>query len=133
MAGSFILGFGSTEQAFEDAEEKAIREHIETRYAALGLSYFTDEFVAEIREWLNERAAAYRARADEYKSAEEYPDRYSSYYPTILDDASHIAVILRAIHINRRHALSPDGWAAMRTRPVFVFDNLDMPAIEQAA
>jgi hypothetical protein len=127
-----ILGFGSTEQQFLRDEETAIKEYIERRWTELGLHYFTDEFVEELRQWLKERGDETRAKAAEYKTAEHYPERYSSYYATVLADASHIAVVLRVLHTNRRHAMSPDGWACLSERAVFAFDNFDLPLVEAA-
>lgn len=130
---TFVLGFGSTEQEFERQEETAIREYIEERYVALGLDYFTDVFVKEITAWVKARGEAYKARDAEYKTAADYPSRYSSYWSSVLSDASHIVVILSVFHTNRRHAMSPDGWACMITKPVFLFENLDMPRAERTA
>lgn len=120
------IGFGSTEQAFEAAEEQAIREHIEQRYSELALDYFTDAFVKEISEWVKERGAELRAVSVRYKNAADYPSRYSEYWPIVISDASHIVVILTILHVNRRHGLSPDGWATMRSKPVFLFEATDM-------
>jgi len=116
---NLVIGFGSTEKEFEAAEEAAIREHIEGRFRELGLRYFTDEFAEEIRSWLCERAIAYQVKGDEYKRADEYPDRYSYYWATLLSDASHMVPVLSIHHVNRRHGLSPDGWALMRTKLLF--------------
>jgi hypothetical protein len=131
---NIVLGFGSTEQEFVKGEEDAIRAFISKRFAAIGLSYFTDAVVADLRRWLSARADELHKLSATYKSGAEFPDRYSYYWPTVLDDASHIVVILKVHHINRRHALSPDGWALMREQPMFLFEALDMAdAIKDAA
>jgi hypothetical protein len=123
---NIAIGFGSTEEAFVRGEEQAIRAHIESRFAALKLSYFTDAFVEEIRSWIDDRAKELRDRSAAFKTAAEYPSRYSHYYATVLDDASHLVVILKLMHTNRRHGLSPDGWACMSEQQVFVFEALDI-------
>jgi hypothetical protein len=123
---NIAVGFGSTEQAFEAAEEATIREHIKARYSELALDYFTDEFVKEVTTWVTARSKALHAKAAEYKSATDHPSRYSTYWPSVVADASHIVVILSVHHINRRHAWSPDGWALLQTKPVFVVENSEM-------
>lgn len=128
-----ILGFGSTEEGFVRAEEKAIGDHIKARFAELGLSYFTDEFTRDIAGWVKDRGAALRAESARYKTAETYPDRYSDYHASVFGDASNIAVVLHCFHTNRRHAMSPDGWAAFTERAVFLFDTHEVSAEAEAA
>ena len=130
---NIVLGFGSTEQDFEAEEERAIRDYIERRYNEAGLNYFTDTFVESVRAWLKERAAALRAKEAEYKDAAEYPTRYSYYWPVVVADASYIVVILRIHHINRRHAMSPDGWALMLTKPMFLIESIEIKDASAAA
>jgi len=113
------VGFGSTEADFEAAEESAFREKFRDACASNNAGYVTDELVMEMRQWVALRASLLRKAADDYKSAEEYPDRYSSYRVTVLNDANHIVAIMRFTHINRRHAMSPDGWGAMWTNRCF--------------
>lgn len=132
MSG-FVLGFGSTEKAFEDAEERAIGEYITERFQATDDGYFSDELIADITKWIKARADDLHAQSKVHKKAAEYPSRYSEYWPTVLSDASHIAVVMSVHHINRRHAMSPDGWAVMQTRPVFVFRSLDIPMRSEVA
>ncbi|WP_016743793.1 hypothetical protein [Rhizorhabdus wittichii] len=122
-----IIGFGSSEHAFETAEEDAIRGYASERYEALGLDYFTDELIADIREWLDARAKAYQRMADSYKISTDHPDRYSYYWPTVIADASNIVIKLSVHHINRRHGMSPDGWALLQTKPLFLIETWDMP------
>jgi hypothetical protein len=130
---NIALGFGSTEQAFVEHEREAIRAEIKRLFAEQGVGYFTDDLATHLREWLSARSKETQAQADRYKAATEYPDRYSYYWPTVLDDANHVVVILSVHHINRRHALSPDGWALMREKPLFLFEAADMPAVQEAA
>lgn len=112
---AFAIGFGSIEQDFERAEEEAISEYAARRYAELNLDYFTDEFVDDVSKWLNDRAKAYQDTSAVYKSSSDFPDRYSYYWSSVVADASHLVAILSVHHINRRHAMSPDGWALMQT------------------
>lgn len=109
-----IIGFGSTEKEFEDSVEKAIREY------ALGVFKGDEQFVSDatakyVHQWVEHRAKQLRMEADEFKIASEYPDRYSYYFSYVLHDASRIVLVLKFTHINRRHAMSPDGWGAMWT------------------
>ena len=115
---SMAVGFGSTEQEFEDAEIYAFKEHCRAEYLRRGLSYIDDEMAEAVEEWVRERAMRHRERYDGYRNSDEFPPRYSSYYVSVLNDASHIVAIYRFSHINRRHALSPDGWAMMNTERV---------------
>jgi len=108
-----VIGFGSAEKAFEEAEEFAIREFVASSYKEMGCEYITPELTRRVDDWCKERAQRYQQKADEYRDAADHPDRYSRYWATVLDNASHIVVILTFHHINRRHALSPDGWGMM--------------------
>lgn len=121
-----IIGFGKTEADFEEAEEAAILTFAKELYIRDGLIYVTNEFSAAIKEWCAERGAALQAKADAYKDAATYPDRYSYYWPRVLHSASDTIVILTFHHVNRRHALSPDGWALMRTERLVHFNSLDV-------
>ena len=120
-----LIGFGSTETDREKAEEEAIREGVAELYAKHKEDYITEALVEDFREWLDARGKALRAEDASYRNAETYPDRYGYYHATVASDASHIFVYLRWLHTNRRHALSPDGWACIQTRQVFVVDRLD--------
>ena len=123
---NIALGFGSTEQNFEISEEKAIRDYVAERFAASDDSYFSDAFVNEIRAWLNDRANELHEAAARYRGAPEFPDRYSRYWPSVVADASHIVIILSVHHVNRRHALSPDGWALLQRKPIFLIEALEL-------
>jgi hypothetical protein len=120
-----VIGFGSTEEQFEAAEEATIREHIVERAKEREASHFSDQFIGEIRKWIGERSDELRALDRSYKTTEIYPDRYGYYSSTVIADASHIVVILRFLHTNRRHGLSPDGWACLQTKRVFYVDKWD--------
>jgi hypothetical protein len=122
---NIVLGFGSTETEFEEQERKFVEDYLEANKHkeedTTDWYTFKDECVEGLKKALKERSDEYRRQSDEYKTATDYPERYSYYYFTILHNWSYVAVIFKFGHINRRHALSPDGWAAMWTEPVFVF------------
>ncbi len=122
---SVVLGFGSTEMTFEKQEMEAFVAHVYERYKAMDIPYMTDEFVTEMGLWLGTRASTYREAADGYKEAETPPSRYSYFHPHIASSASCIVAIFKFSHINRLHAMSPDGWALFqneRTAHVFGYD-----------
>ena len=122
---SLTIGFGSTEQDFEEAEIEAFKEHCRTEYLRRGVSYISDEMAGAVEEWVRERATKLLERYDGYRNSDDYPSRYSIYYISVLTDASHVVAIYRFSHINRRHALSPDGWAIMNTERVeIIFDTV---------
>lgn len=114
-----IIGFGDTEKRLEDRLEAAIRKHVVEQYGSRPDYYFTDDFVEEIRQWVQGLAVDSQEQADAYRDATEYPDRYSRFWATTIADASHIVFILKFHHINRRHAFSPDGWAMLESERVF--------------
>ena len=130
---NIVIGFGSTEQSFEDAEERAIRDYIENRFTSLGLDYFTDEFRNEIAKWLDKRGKESQRIAETYKTAADYPSRYSYYWPSVLADPSKMVVIVTYHHINRRHAMSADGWALLRTEKLFLVKISNIPCAPVAA
>lgn len=122
-----VLGFGSTEKGFEEAEISDFRAFCEAEYHRQNCEYVTDELAAACEKWLDARAADYRRDADKFRKAEDYPGRYSYFWPTVLHDASHIVAIFRFSHINRRHALSSDGWAMMQTEvPVIALRSVEV-------
>lgn len=123
---NLILGFGSTEQAVVNAEEKAIRDYVEKRYSELEPSYISDELAADVKAWVKARGDELRAKDRAYKTATDYPSRYSYYSASVLHDASNIAVVMNWMHTNRRHPLSPDGWACLTERHVFAVATYDM-------
>lgn len=120
------LGFGSTESSFEQAEASAIKAHVQQRYVELGLTFVTDEFATEIEAWAKSRGAELKAQSQAFDKAEKFPDRYSYYFARVAQSASDIVVILEIMHTNRRHALSPDGWAALKTTRLVHVCSLDL-------
>jgi hypothetical protein len=124
---NMMIGFGSTEQDFEAAEKAAIIEYVEKEYRDQELGYFTDEFCKQVSDWLSKRAKSHRDDAEHNRTAPDYPIRYSRYWSHVVSDASYIVPILRFHHINRKHALSPDGWGMMATEMVFSICSVDLP------
>jgi hypothetical protein len=122
---NIILGFGSTETEFEEQERQFVEDYLEKNKKKVDEQYewytFTYECIDGLNKALKERSEEYKRLDASYKEATEYPDRYSSYYFTVLHDCNYIAVRFNFCHVNRRHALSKDGWGAMWTEPVFLF------------
>ena len=116
---NIALGFGSTETAFEESEIAAFKHHLEEKYPGWGRSHITDAFVEYMERWLAARAKGYQDKSDEFRKAAEFPDRYSYYHSHIAHSASCIVAIFMFTHINRRHALSPDGWATLQTQQTY--------------
>ena len=127
------VGFGSTEEAFEQEAEKAATDYIDSRLAQSDLTFFDDDLVKDVSKWLGETAAALRAKAQEFDNSLDPPDRYSYFWTRVASSASDIVVIFTFMHINRRHALSPDGWGLLRTTRLVHVSTLDTPRSKQAA
>jgi len=76
--------------------------------------------------------AAYDKRRAHYKGLPQNasPERYSSFWftHTQLYEGRHLIEFVFS-HINRRHPMSPDGWAAMTTKWVLVQDDDDGDSI----
>lgn len=125
---NIILGFGDTEKRFEENLEKLMLDHVAKEYSESDEDYFSDAFVKKISVWASNLAEESRKEADEYKTAATYPDRYTSFWVSTIADASHIIFVVSFHHINRRHAMSPDGWALMQTKPCFHIDTWDAGA-----
>ncbi|MCK9369524.1 hypothetical protein M0R04_06425 [Candidatus Dojkabacteria bacterium] len=128
---NIVLGFGLTETDFEKQEfgfvEQFVKEKIENYREEDGIDFcFTDDFAKELSEKLKERKDQYDKLLDEYKTATKFPDRYSTYYFDVLHNSSNLCVVFKFSHINRRHAMSPDGWAALlETKQVCYIDLYD--------
>jgi hypothetical protein len=127
-----IIGFGSTEQKVEENLEREFLEYATQSYRACGDAYFTDEFRSEVAVWAEAQSRKSRETADSYKDAEKFPDRYSYYWLRVVGDASSIVFIVKFSHINRRHALSPDGWAMMQSEKLIHLNGLDIRMKEAA-
>jgi hypothetical protein len=130
---NIILGFGDTEKRFEEKLENIIRDYVAEQYSAGDYCYFTDSFRDEMVTWINSLSYGSRTLGDEYKHAENYPDRYTYYFASMVSDASHIVFIIKFHHINRRHAMSPDGWALMTSERVFYIDTQEAERKKKAA
>lgn len=116
-----IIGFGSTETAFEADEERAFLDYVTDAFFEIGDGYVSKALHERAEAWLKDRAAALMADADRYKAG-EHPDRYSYYFPSVLSDGSRLIATVKFHHINRRHALSPDGWGLLETTKFFHFE-----------
>lgn len=119
---NIILGFGSTEKGFEENEYNFVQNFLKKK--ATG-NYYSNEVVEELKQELKKRADDYKKLDEEYKTSPTFPDRYGYYYFNVINDASDLCVICTFMHINRRHALSPDGWGMMVSKPVWYFKHGD--------
>jgi len=124
---SIILGFGSTEEDFEKQEMKFVDEFLKGNFKGKGSGdiSFDDKIVNELEKQLKKREKYFHEKDEEYKTAKEYPDRYSTYYFDIVWNVCTLCVAFQFSHTNRRHALSPDGWALLQTRNVYYADIWD--------
>src|ERR1700761_3693899 len=114
-----ILGFGSTEKAKEQEIGDLLVSFVKEKFSESDDSYFTDDLKEQAKKFAKELEDEHRARDAEYKTAPTYPDRYSTFWVRVLNDASNMVFIVSFLHTNRRHALSPDGWAALSTEEIF--------------
>lgn len=118
-----MIGFGSTEANYEEHVESLLWAKARELRAQSDCSYgFSDEVIAKLKSFADGIAVESRHVSDSYKTAENYPDRYSDFHAYVLGDCNYIAVILSFMHINRRHAFSPDGWASMQNKRTVVID-----------
>ena len=100
-----MLGFGSIEK--ETA--KAIIMNCYEQMSGKGIN--ASAALREVQE-------THQELADQYKemTAEEVPERYTyfwAYYRKVYEDTYLVEFTMH--HINRRHALSSDGWAMLAT------------------
>jgi hypothetical protein len=129
---SFVIGFGDVEKRYEENLESKIRDYVAEQYSERGDCYFADDFTKEIGKWANGLAMESQEIGEQYKKSETYPDHYSYFWCNTLGDASHIVFIISIHHINRRHGLSPDGWALMKTERVFCVKEWDAGEAKRA-
>jgi len=126
---SLILGFGKTEEDFEQQEldfvEQFIKEKVNNFQGRKIDFYFDDEFVAELTSKLEEREEYYKKLDKEFDEAENPPERYSMFYFKILSDRFDLCIIFKFFHTYRKHSLSPDGWALLKTKRVYHADIWD--------
>lgn len=130
---NIILGFGDTEKRYEEKLEGIIRDYVAEQYSAGDYCYFTDSFRDDVVTWINSLSHGSRSLGDEYKNAEKYPDRYTYYFASVVSDASHLVFIIKFHHINRRHAMSSDGWACMVSERVFYVGTEEAESKRKAA
>jgi len=112
-----IIGFGSTETQFEENEKKYIRDWVANTLQSQDEKFFDEGFVAGLKELLHARSAEYKANNDVHDNNEtDPPARYSKVDYVVMGDSCDLFVGMRFGHTNRRHALSPDGWAYLQTK-----------------
>jgi hypothetical protein len=124
------LGFGKTETDFEQQECDFVEQFIKNKSVAFtGSKYdfnFSGELVTELKSKLKERQEHYDKLSEQYETATDYPERYTTYDFNILTDKFRdLCVIFRFSHINRKHPISPDGWALLETKRVYHADIWD--------
>jgi len=102
-----ILGFGKTE---EDTARNIINGCIK---AALRANNEGD-----IGHAVDEVEVVYHSKADTYDKMdrESCPERYTRFWAHIIETPSYNILAFTMHHINRRHGLSPDGWALFVTK-----------------
>ena len=121
MSG-FALGFGIVEQNVERDEGERVNEFLRSRFSAETDPWFTQEIVDELSIRLAERKLELDELDKKYKDATDYPERYSTFSYRVLTNGSDLVVVFRFSHINRRHPMSPDGWALLQTTyPHYVY------------
>lgn len=126
---NIVLGFGVTEKQFEENLEDFLLDYVTKEYSASKQVYFENEFVARVETWAKNLALNSQEKAREYKTSADYPDRYTSYWISVVSSASYIVFIVTFHHVNRRHAMSPDGWGIMATKKAFFIDTWQADAL----
>lgn len=114
-----ILGFGTTETEMEQYEGERVLAFLKEQGPR---DFFRDEDVAAVDAFLKQRSQELRSIADENKVSANPPGRYSTFWASVLANASNLVVIFNFMHINRRHPFSPDGWASLSNRYVHVIE-----------
>ena len=127
-----ILGFGSHETELEEAVEAEFRQAVEAIFLELEEEHFvSDELVGLIYKWGQARSKRSKEEYDEHDKADPRPGRYSSFSMSVAHDASHIVGIVGFMHVNTRHALSPDGVACMMTKRLILVEYQDLYALRR--
>lgn len=121
-----MLGFGSTEVNLEAELESTITTYVREAFKTKQQKGFTNEFIEQIQEYVETLSSLSIEESKHYESAENFLGRYSYFWPYVLGDVNYIVVILKFHHVNRKHALSPDGWAAMFSKHTFSVSVQDM-------
>lgn len=114
-----IIGFGST----EDAAQNAFNDKVENFVSSLRTSdgSFSDDDISEVKKFIEKLDKESQKADEKYKTSDTFPDRYSYTYSYVLGDCNYIFVKVSFNHINRRHALSPDGWALMQEKKAYFY------------
>jgi len=120
-----IIGFGSEET---DTAKNIILECAIAGVAASKAKADVDAAMKKIHVRLFAEAEKYKKMAKE-----DAPDRYSYFwhYHNKINESRFI-VTFSFVHINRRHALSKDGWAALITEWVLVVDGDSVKIFREA-
>lgn len=127
-----IIGFGQIENEYRTEFFKQIENFIIEQLAqGNNGGYFSSEIIGAVKLFVSELDIEARQQSKDYKTATSYPDRYSDQYSKVLGDGGDIAVIVDFSHINRRHALSPDGWAMLQVKETQSFDSYDLSKLAQ--
>jgi SpoVK/Ycf46/Vps4 family AAA+-type ATPase len=121
-----VVGFGSTEKAKEEAIIDQITDWWTSRFGDdPNFDGFEEDPVKEFTVWLEGLEREHEAAAAKYKDAAEFPGRYSTFHCRVAYNYYDLMVVLKFMHTNRHHALSPDGCAAMRTKRIHHIDYFD--------
>jgi len=127
-----IIGFGDNEDKRIKEEAKVILDIVKCEFDAYkgDCFVFYNDVIERIKENVHKRRDSVYELSKEYKkmSRHEAPERYSYYWVSVLSSASTIVFILKFHHINRDHALSPDGWALFSRESVITIGT-DMECI----
>jgi len=120
-----ILGFGKTEVEREQQIANEITAKFCEMYDKSKCTYFTDALVKDFRKWLEKYTEKFHQQANIYKklSTNEVPQRYSYFWTWITNDATSAYIRLKFHHINRQHALSPDGWGMWERKVIIHIEN----------
>ena len=113
---SFILGFGQSEI---DTAKSIIKECYD---AIINDMENAKEIIDSIKK-------KYKDQSDKYGEMKKYdaPERYSTFWANIMPIKYDMYFVCHFsfTHINRRHALSPDGWACLQTKWILFLSELD--------
>jgi hypothetical protein len=102
---------GIVEEDFATAEGESVNTFLRQNIRD-EKHFFGDRLIGELREMLEKRKTELHSLYEQYATSPDHPARYSTFYFSVLHDASNVVVIFHFTHINRHHAMSPDGWAS---------------------
>jgi hypothetical protein len=127
-----MIGFGQIEIEGEENLKSEIETLVAEQYKNAGIDYFTDEFLNSIKAILSQWAEDSRRQGDVYKDSPEFPDRYFYYWAYIVGDCNHLFFKINIHHINRRHALSGDGWGMMQNSFILCISSTELEGREES-